>query len=234
MLTSVTSEKWKSGYQNDSSRSGACDYKRRPFVIAGAFGLVLTRVGGSDDEGIDGIGTAPLSDMLSTRVAVQAKRYDPTGKPVGREAVALFQRDASNAGVEHLPSTRRESRQQLHDRTGFPRDLSRARWGDRGRRSSPRKPTPARERPQPREASAQRGHRACGLVRPGGGRRPGSTTRACISSWAPSDTRRQRNHVQKTVGKPCAGKPHARFERGMGKQGRYAAPAPLTTNVVDG
>ena len=84
MLTSVTSEKWKSGYQNDSSRSGACDYKRRPFVIAGAFGLVLTRVGGSDDEGIDGIGTAPLSDVLSTRVAVQAKRYDPTGKPVGR------------------------------------------------------------------------------------------------------------------------------------------------------
>jgi Group II intron, maturase-specific domain len=38
------------------------------------------------------------------------------------------------------------------------------------------------------------------------------------------------NHAQKTVGKPCAGKPHARIERGMGKQGRYAAPAPLTTS----
>jgi hypothetical protein len=63
------------------------------------------------------------------------------------------------------------------------------------------------------------------------GPRPGSTTRACTSSWAPSVTRRQRNHVQKTVGKPCAGKPHARFERGKGRQGRNAAPAPLTTNA---
>jgi restriction system protein len=63
------------------------------------FGLELTRVGGSGDEGIDGIGTAPLSAVLSTRVAVQAKRYKPTD-PVGREAVALFQRDAAAAGAE--------------------------------------------------------------------------------------------------------------------------------------
>jgi hypothetical protein len=41
---------------------------------------------------------------------------------------------------------------------------------------------------------------------------------------------RLRKHVKKTVGKPCAGKPHARIERGMGKHGRHAAPAPLTTN----
>lgn len=37
--------------------------------------------------------------MLSTRVAVQAKRYDPASA-VGRDVVALFQRDASAAGAE--------------------------------------------------------------------------------------------------------------------------------------
>ncbi len=60
--------------------------------------------------------------------------------------------------------------------------------------------------------------------------RSGSTTRACTSSWALSDTRRQRNHVQKTVGEPCAGKPHARIERGMGNRACSADTAPLTTN----
>lgn len=42
------------------------------------FGMELTRVGGSGDEGIDGIGLAPLSPVLSSRVAVQAKRYEPS------------------------------------------------------------------------------------------------------------------------------------------------------------
>lgn len=64
------------------------------------YGLELERVGGSGDEGIDGIGTAPLSPVLSSRVAVQVKRYDPNGKPVGREVVALFQRDAQTKGAE--------------------------------------------------------------------------------------------------------------------------------------
>ena len=64
-----------------------------------AYGLELTRVGGTGDEGIDGIGLAPISAVLSSRVAVQAKRYDPTST-VGRETVALFQRDASAAGTE--------------------------------------------------------------------------------------------------------------------------------------
>lgn len=63
-------------------------------------GLQLTRVGGSGDEGIDGIGTAPISPVLSSRVAVQVKRYDPQGKPIGREVVALFQRDAQTKGAE--------------------------------------------------------------------------------------------------------------------------------------
>lgn len=64
------------------------------------YGLELERVGGSGDEGIDGIGTAPLSDVLSSRVAVQVKRYDPNGRVVGRETVALFQRDAQTKGAE--------------------------------------------------------------------------------------------------------------------------------------
>ncbi|MEW1837167.1 reverse transcriptase domain-containing protein [Nonomuraea angiospora] len=37
-------------------------------------------------------------------------------------------------------------------------------------------------------------------------------------------------YVQKIIGRPYAGKPHAGIERGMGKPGRAAAPAPLTTN----
>lgn len=64
------------------------------------YGLELERVGGSGDEGIDGIGTAPISPVLSSRVAVQVKRYDPNGKSVGRETVALFQRDAQTKGAE--------------------------------------------------------------------------------------------------------------------------------------
>jgi restriction system protein len=63
------------------------------------FGLQLTRVGRTGDEGIDGIGFAPISPVLSSRVAVQAKRYEPSST-VGREAVALFQRDASAVGAE--------------------------------------------------------------------------------------------------------------------------------------
>ncbi|AJE33875.1 Mrr restriction system protein [Corynebacterium humireducens NBRC 106098 = DSM 45392] len=64
------------------------------------YGLKLTHIGGTADEGIDGIGTAPLSPVLSSRVAVQIKRYAPNGKPITREVVALFQRDAQTKGAE--------------------------------------------------------------------------------------------------------------------------------------
>ena len=64
-----------------------------------AYGLSLTRTGGSGDGGIDGIGLAPLSEVLSSRVAVQVKRYH-RDNAVGRESVALLQRDASAAGAE--------------------------------------------------------------------------------------------------------------------------------------
>jgi restriction system protein len=64
-----------------------------------SFGLELTRVGRSGDEGIDGIGTAPLSPVLSATVAVQAKRWEPS-TVVSRDKVALFQRDAAAKGAE--------------------------------------------------------------------------------------------------------------------------------------
>lgn len=64
------------------------------------YGLELDRVGGPGDEGIDGIGIAPISAVLSSRVAVQVKRYDPAGRSIGRETVALFQRDAQTKGAE--------------------------------------------------------------------------------------------------------------------------------------
>ena len=64
------------------------------------YGMELDRVGGTGDEGIDGIGTAPISPVLSTRVAVQAKRHNPDGKAISRDVVALFQRDAAAVGAE--------------------------------------------------------------------------------------------------------------------------------------
>lgn len=64
------------------------------------YGLELTRTSAGADEGIDGIGTAPISDVLSATVAVQAKRWDPAKAVIGRETVALFQRDAAAAGAE--------------------------------------------------------------------------------------------------------------------------------------
>lgn len=44
-------------------------------------------------------GPGPLTPILSSRVAVQAKRYNPAST-VSRDAVALFQRDAAAAGAE--------------------------------------------------------------------------------------------------------------------------------------
>jgi restriction system protein len=64
-----------------------------------SYDLELQRVGGTGDEGIDGIGIAPISPVLSSRVAVQVKRYDPSST-VSRDAVALFQRDAAAKGAE--------------------------------------------------------------------------------------------------------------------------------------
>jgi restriction system protein len=65
-------------------------------------GMELTRTGGSNDEGVDAIGLAPVSHVLSDRVAVQIKRYNPEGSrsSIERRDVALFQREAASKGAE--------------------------------------------------------------------------------------------------------------------------------------
>jgi restriction system protein len=75
-------------------------FERFSMYLLRSQGMELKRTGGSGDEGVDGIGTAPLTGVLTTTVAVQAKRYEPS-KTIGREAVALFQSDASAKGAEY-------------------------------------------------------------------------------------------------------------------------------------
>ena len=90
---------WKEALLTRLHRLGPAGFEEFTLYLLRTFGIELTRVGGVGDEGIDGIGLAPISAVLSSRVAVQAKRYDPTAT-VGREIVALFQRDAAAAGAE--------------------------------------------------------------------------------------------------------------------------------------
>ncbi len=90
---------WKEALLARLHRLSPAGFEEFTLYLLRTFGIELTRVGGVGDEGIDGIGLAPISAVLSSRVAVQAKRYDPTAT-VGREIVALFQRDAAAAGAE--------------------------------------------------------------------------------------------------------------------------------------
>ena len=52
------------------------------------------------------------------------------------------------------------------------------------------------------------------------------------NSWASSAIPGPRRDARKIIGKPCAGKPHARIERGTGKRA-LTGTAPLTTNGDD-
>ena len=90
---------WKEALLRRLHRLSPAGFEEFTLYLLRTFGLELTRVGGVGDEGIDGIGLAPISAVLSSRVAVQAKRYDPAAT-IGRETVALFQRDAAAAGAE--------------------------------------------------------------------------------------------------------------------------------------
>ena len=78
------------------------EFEKYVLAVLRAYGLSLDWTGGTGDEGLDGLGTAPISDVLSSTVAVQCKRYDPTSSTstVSRDAVALFQRDAAAKGAE--------------------------------------------------------------------------------------------------------------------------------------
>lgn len=93
-------ERWQDVLLARLHRLSPDGFEKFVLYLLRLYGLELERVGGSGDEGIDGIGTAPISPVLSSRVAVQVKRFDPNGKPVGREVVALFQRDAQTKGAE--------------------------------------------------------------------------------------------------------------------------------------
>lgn len=99
-LTGTTPERWQDTLLARLHRLTPDAFEEFVLYLLRLYGLELERVGGSGDEGIDGIGTAPLSPVLSSRVAVQVKRYDPNGRSVGRETVALFQRDAQTKGAE--------------------------------------------------------------------------------------------------------------------------------------
>jgi restriction system protein len=90
---------WREALLGRLHRLSPAGFEEFTLYLLRTFGLELTRVGGVGDEGIDGLGLAPISAVLSSRVAVQAKRYDPTAT-VGREVVALFQRDVAAAGAE--------------------------------------------------------------------------------------------------------------------------------------
>lgn len=99
-VTGSEPERWQDALLARLHRLSPDAFEEFVLYLLRLYGLELQRVGGSGDEGIDGIGTAPISPVLSSRVAVQIKRYDPNGKPVGRETVALFQRDAQTKGAE--------------------------------------------------------------------------------------------------------------------------------------
>ena len=92
-------DSWKESLLARLHRLTPAGFENFTLYLLRTFGLELTRVGGSGDKGIDGIGLAPISPVLSSRVAVQAKRYAPTDT-IGRDVVALFQRDAAAAGAE--------------------------------------------------------------------------------------------------------------------------------------
>ncbi|GAB3695268.1 restriction endonuclease [Corynebacterium nasicanis] len=91
---------WEEQLLNRLHRMSPEAFEKFVLYLLKRYGLKLTHVGGTADEGIDGIGTAPLSPVLSSRVAVQIKRYAPNGKAISREVVALFQRDAQTKGAE--------------------------------------------------------------------------------------------------------------------------------------
>jgi len=90
---------WRDVLLNRLHRLSPEGFEEFVMYLLRSFGLELTRVGGTGDQGIDGIGTAPISPVLTSRVAVQVKRHDPTSS-ISREVVALFQRDAAAAGAE--------------------------------------------------------------------------------------------------------------------------------------
>tara|TARA_B100000902_G_C27168842_1_gene842685 strand:- start:127 stop:1014 length:888 start_codon:yes stop_codon:yes gene_type:complete len=93
-------QEWRSDFLKRLHELDPYDFEQFCLQLLRAYGLILEPTGKSGDEGIDGLGTAPLSPVLSTTVAVQCKRYDPSKSSISRDQVALFQRDAAAKGAE--------------------------------------------------------------------------------------------------------------------------------------
>lgn len=92
-------ESWKDVLIDRLHRLSPGGFEQFVVFLLREYGLELDLVSGPGDNGVDAIGLAPISEVLSSRVAVQVKRYH-TASPVPREEVALFQRDAATRGAE--------------------------------------------------------------------------------------------------------------------------------------
>lgn len=95
----VEDEDWQAPLLSQLHAMSPTAFERYVLHVLRVYGMDLKHVGGVGDGGVDGIGTAPAGDLLSVTVAVQAKRVDPASS-VGREVVALLQRDAQSKGAE--------------------------------------------------------------------------------------------------------------------------------------
>lgn len=95
----VDGEDWQGPLLAQLHAMSPVAFERYVLHLLRVYGMELDHVGGVGDGGVDGIGTAPVGDLLSVTVAVQAKRSDPASS-VGRDVVALFQRDAQAKGAE--------------------------------------------------------------------------------------------------------------------------------------
>ena len=91
---------WQEAFLVRLHKLTADQFEEYSLALLRSYGLTLERTGQTGDEGIDGIGLAPMGELMSSTVAVQCKRNDPSGKPIGRSTVALFQRDAMAKGAE--------------------------------------------------------------------------------------------------------------------------------------
>ena len=93
---------WKGAFQARLHQLSPEEFEEFVLRLLRSHGMSLKRVGGTGDGGIDIIGSAPLGSLLSSTVAVQCKRYDPSSRSssIGRSEMALFQGDASDRGAE--------------------------------------------------------------------------------------------------------------------------------------
>lgn len=93
---------WKGAFQARLHLLTPEEFEEFVLRLLRSHGMTLKRVGGIGDGGIDIVGSAPLGGLLSSTVAVQCKRYDPTSRSssIGRSEMALFQGDAADRGAE--------------------------------------------------------------------------------------------------------------------------------------